>query len=323
MKLKKLLMVSAMVLTGSFMSAVEAAPDQINIAYVKDPFNLQNIVMKQHQSLEKEFQKDGIKINWVSINSGAQQAQAMAAGSLDVSAVMNTASLLMANGAGNKVLVATGVARPTQVFAVVGKAGQQMKIEDLKGKKVAGPKGTVLHQVLVAALKSKGMSINDVEFIQMDPGKAYAALMGKHVDAALLAASLIIKSNQAGAKTVVTADGLVNPLLVMAVSEKFAKENSAAKKHNSSMKWRKAFRKIIGTFEKFRISLDKRLLWKNPKQTLEVEFFLLSVALLFLGFDPAFVLATALFGQGFVERWNPFGFGSLWEIITNLFSFNK
>ena len=235
-------MVSAMVLTGSLMSAVEAAPDQINIAYVKDPFNLQNIVMKQHQSLEKEFQKDGIKINWVSINSGAQQAQAMAAGSLDVSAVMNTASLLMANGAGNKVLVATGVARPTQVFAVVGKAGQQMKIEDLKGKKVAGPKGTVLHQVLVAALKSKGMSINDVEFIQMDPGKAYAALMGKHVDAALLAASLIIKSNQAGAKTVVTADGLVNPLLVMAVSEKFAKENSAlleriVKVHRQTTKW--------------------------------------------------------------------------------------
>ena len=242
MKLKKLLMVSAMVLTGSLMSAVEAAPDQINIAYVKSPFNLQNIVMKQHQSLEKEFQKDGIKINWVSINSGAQQAQAMAAGSLDVSAVMNTASLLMANGAGNKVLVATGVARPTQVFAVVGKAGQQMKIEDLKGKKVAGPKGTVLHQVLVAALKSKGMSINDVEFIQMDPGKAYAALMGKHVDAALLAASLIIKSNQAGAKTVVTADGLVNPLLVMAVSEKFAKENSAlleriVKVHRQTTKW--------------------------------------------------------------------------------------
>ncbi|MBM6927733.1 ABC transporter substrate-binding protein [Parasutterella secunda] len=242
MKLKKLLMVSAMVLTGSLMSAVEAAPDQINIAYVKDPFNLQNIVMKQHQSLEKEFQKDGIKINWVSINSGAQQAQAMAAGSLDVSAVMNTASLLMANGAGNKVLVATGVARPTQVFAVVGKAGQQMKIEDLKGKKVAGPKGTVLHQVLVAALKSKGMSINDVEFIQMDPSKAYAALMGKHVDAALLAASLIIKSNQAGAKTVVTADGLVNPLLVMAVSEKFAKENSAlleriVKVHRQTTKW--------------------------------------------------------------------------------------
>ena len=150
MTLKKLLLVTAMVLTGS-LSAAQAATSEINVAYVKSPFNLQNIVMKQNQLLEKEFQKDGIKINWVSINSGAQQAQAMAAGSLDVSAVMNTASLLMANGAGNKIYIATGVARPTQVFAVVGKPGKQMKIEDLKGKKVAGPKGTALHQILVAA----------------------------------------------------------------------------------------------------------------------------------------------------------------------------
>ena len=242
MKLKKLLVVSAMVLAGSLSSLAQAATDQINIAYVKSPFNLQNIVMKQNQLLEKEFQKDGIKINWVSINSGAQQAQAMAAGSLDVSAVMNTASLLMANGAGNKIFVATGVARPTQVFAVVGKPGNQMKIEDLKGKKVAGPKGTALHQILVAALNSKGMNINDVEFLQMDLPKAQAALLGGHVDAALLAAGLVIKANAAGAKTLVTADGYVNPLLVMAVSEKFVKENKPlleriVKVHRQTTKW--------------------------------------------------------------------------------------
>lgn len=242
MKLKKLLVVSAMLLAGSLSSLAQAATDQINIAYVKSPFNLQNIVMKQNQLLEKEFQKDGIKINWVSINSGAQQAQAMAAGSLDVSAVMNTASLLMANGAGNKIFVATGVARPTQVFAVVGKPGNQMKIEDLKGKKVAGPKGTALHQILVAALNSKGMNINDVEFLQMDLPKAQAALLGGHVDAALLAAGLVIKANAAGAKTIVTADGYVNPLLVMAVSEKFVKENKPlleriVKVHRQTTKW--------------------------------------------------------------------------------------
>lgn len=241
MTLKKLLLVTAMVLTGS-LSAAQAATSEINVAYVKSPFNLQNIVMKQNQLLEKEFQKDGIKINWVSINSGAQQAQAMAAGSLDVSAVMNTASLLMANGAGNKIYIATGVARPTQVFAVVGKPGKQMKIEDLKGKKVAGPKGTALHQILVAALNSKGMNIKDVEFLQMDPAKAQAALLGGHVDAALLAAGLVIKANASGAKTIVTADGYVNPLLVMAASEKFVKENKPlleriVKVHRQTTKW--------------------------------------------------------------------------------------
>lgn len=166
----------------------------------------------------------------------------MAAGALDVSAVMNTASLLMANGADNRVYVATGVARPTQVFAIVGKPGQQMKVEDLKGKKVAGPKGTVLHQVLVAALQSKGLKASDVELIQMDIPKAHAALLGGHVDAALLAAGNIIQANAANAKTIATAQGYVDPLLVVAVSEKFAKENPQlleriVKVHRSTTKW--------------------------------------------------------------------------------------
>lgn len=242
MKLKNVMIVGAIAAVTAFSQAAFAAKGEINIAYVKSPFNLQNIVMKQHQLLEKEFKKDGIKVNWFSINSGAQQAQAMAAGALDVSAVMNTASLLMANGADNRVYIATGVARPTQVFAIVGKPGQQMKIEDLKGKKVAGPKGTVLHQVLVAALQSKGLKASDVELIQMDIPKAHAALLGGHVDAALLAAGNIIQANAANAKTIATAQGYTDPLLVMAVSEKFAKENPQlleriVKVHRSTTKW--------------------------------------------------------------------------------------
>ena len=47
MTLKKLLLVTAMVLTGS-LSAAQAATSEINVAYVKSPFNLQNIVMKQN-----------------------------------------------------------------------------------------------------------------------------------------------------------------------------------------------------------------------------------------------------------------------------------
>ena len=104
------------------------------------------------------------------INSGAVQGQAMASGDLDFSAVMNTASLLMAAGAGNPIAVATGVAHPKEIFAIVGKPGETLSVKDLKGKKVAGPKGTVLHQLLVAALLKEGMTINDVEFVNMDPG---------------------------------------------------------------------------------------------------------------------------------------------------------
>ena len=118
-------------------------------------------------------------------------------------------------------------------------------IMDLKGKKVAGPRGTVLHQLLVAALKKEGMTINDVEFISMDPGPALSALMAGSVDAALLAASAVIKAEENGCKTITTAKDLVNVNLVLTASESFAKNNSKAlnlvvKTHRAALEWIRA-----------------------------------------------------------------------------------
>ena len=94
MKLKNLFTAAAveagLCLTG--MSAVQAAPkmpESISITYVKSPFNLQNIVMKERGMLEDAFKAEGVKINWRVINSGAIQGQAMVSGDLDFSAVMN------------------------------------------------------------------------------------------------------------------------------------------------------------------------------------------------------------------------------------------
>lgn len=217
----------ASLLAGAFaISTAFAAelPKEINIVYVKAPFNLQNIVMKEKGMLEKAFEKDGVKVNWKNITSGSKQTQAMAGGSIDISAVMNTASLLMANGAGNKVLIATGVAHPADTFAIVGKPGSSFSVKDLKGKKIAGPKGTVLHQLLVAALAKEGLSINEVEFISMDQPSALSALLAGHIDGALLAASGVIKAENAGSKVITTAKDLVNVNLVTTVRADFAKK---------------------------------------------------------------------------------------------------
>ena len=153
MKLKSLLAAAGLAWLAA--GAHAAAPSEINISYVKAPFNLQSMVMREHKLLEKEFAADGIKINWHSINSGAQQAQAMAAGALDIGGVMNTTSVLLANAGGNPVKIAAGVSRPAQTFAIVTRPGLKLSIEQLRGKKIAGPRGTVLHQLLVAALASK------------------------------------------------------------------------------------------------------------------------------------------------------------------------
>lgn len=221
---------------------VSEAQDNVNISYVKSPFNLQLIVMKRLGLLEKELEPLGAGVTWHEINSGARQALAMASGDLDVGGVMNSTSIQMARGEGNPVHIAAGVSRPSGLFAIVGAKNGPASIRELKGMRVAGPKGTVLHQLLAAALAREGMGMEDIHFIQMEPPRAFAALLAGEVDAALLAAGLLLKAEEAGHNTLTTAEGLVVPKLVLAASDKFVKNHperlkAVIRAHDKAAEW--------------------------------------------------------------------------------------
>lgn len=196
---------------------------QLNISYVKSPFNLQIMVMKDRQMLEKAFAPEGIAIKWHAINSGAKQAEAMAAGSLDIASVMNTASVIIANSAGNEIDIIDIVSRPEQTFAVMVMDDGPRSVKDLSHCVVAGPKGTVLHQMLVAIQEKE--NLEDVQLVSMSLPQSQAALISKNVDAALLAGSLIIKTQNAGGRVLTTSEGYVTPLLVSAVPHRFAQNH--------------------------------------------------------------------------------------------------
>jgi len=204
-----------------FWAAPSLAAEVLNISYVKSPFNLQAIVMKEDGLLEKELAPLGVTVNWSEINIGTRQAQALATGSLDVAGVINTSSVIIARSEGYPIKIIAGVARPSDVFALVAKRGGATSIKELKGKTVAGPKGTVLHHLLAAALQKEGLSPADVRFLPMDIPQACSALLSGRVDAALLAASAVIAAQKEGAKVLTTATGLVEPKLVMAANENF------------------------------------------------------------------------------------------------------
>ena len=222
MKMPRFLMLAfALSLFAAQASAEEGV---LNISYVKSPFNLPMMAMKEHKILEKKLEPLGITVKWHDIDSGAQQATAMASGSLDVGGVLNTTSVQMANAEGNPVFIIAGASRPTDVFGLVGQENGAKNFRDLKGKTIAGPKGTVLHQLLVAGLAKEGMSINDVKFVQMGIPQSFAALMSGKVDAALIAAGALVKAEQAGKPIIATATGLVTPKLAMCAGKKFIDE---------------------------------------------------------------------------------------------------
>lgn len=93
--------------------------------------------------------------------------------------------------------------------------------ENLRGKKVAGPKGTILHQLLLAYLAKGNMTADDIEFINMGLPETAAALQNGTVDAGLLAGPVALGAIKNGAEVVTNGEGLVEGIIVTAVSSDF------------------------------------------------------------------------------------------------------
>lgn len=225
----------------SLVAQCQTWPQQLNITYVKAPFNIQNIVMKNQGLLEKEFAKEGIKINWIPIKAGLNQVRGMAAGEIDMVAAMNTSTLLIANSVGNRIVIVDGVAHPDDTFAIVAKP-EVKNIVDLKGRQIVGPKGTVLHHLLSAALKSSGVEMKDVNWVSMNLPASLTTLLGGRADAALLAAGGILAAEKAGFHALVKAKGLIETNLVLAARADFAKEypdvvRRVAKVNREALQW--------------------------------------------------------------------------------------
>jgi ABC-type nitrate/sulfonate/bicarbonate transport system substrate-binding protein len=199
-------------------------PRTINISYIESPFNLQIMVMRERRMLENAFAPLGITVRWLPLNSGAEQTQAMAAGSLDIAPVINSTSVILANAAGNPVQAAALVSRPRQMFALMTGPNGPRTIRELRGKTVAGPKGSVPHQMLLAALAKEGVRASDVRIIQMGLAEARTALLSNRVDAAFQVESRIIRNEEAGMRTLITADGYLTPLLFTVVRPAFARD---------------------------------------------------------------------------------------------------
>ncbi|RXL52052.1 ABC transporter substrate-binding protein, partial [Citrobacter sp. AAK_AS5] len=67
--------------------------------------------------------------------------------------------------------------RAPEAFTILAKNPAISSVKDLKGKKIVGPKGTLLHQLLIAALARDGLKPTDVEFLSMGLMEGVAAML--------------------------------------------------------------------------------------------------------------------------------------------------
>ncbi|MBU5306916.1 NrtA/SsuA/CpmA family ABC transporter substrate-binding protein [Clostridioides mangenotii] len=197
-------------------------PKEINVTYVKAPLNVPSILQKQDDLFGKEFRKENIKVNFHEITAGPDQTQALAAGEIDILHALGGTSAIIAASNGVDLEIINTYSRSPKGFMIVTNDDSIKSAKDLVGKKVAGPKGTILHQVLIAALNKDGKSIDDVEYLNMGIPEATAALSDDSVDAALVAGPAALKALNSGSKMVTSGEGLVDGVIVTAVSKTFA-----------------------------------------------------------------------------------------------------
>lgn len=132
---------------------------------------------------EKEFQKDGIKVQWNNFKgAGPAINESYANGLVDITWIGDLPGLIgKASRLDTKLVAMAGSQDNT--YLVVAPGSPAKSIADLKGKRIGFFKGTNLHLSIINVVKKYGFSEKDFRFVNMDGPVAYSALASGDIDA--------------------------------------------------------------------------------------------------------------------------------------------
>lgn len=201
-------------------TATETEPlDKLTFTYVTSPLNVPSIIEKDQGVFASTF--EGTEVEYAEITSGADQTQALASGDVQVLYAVGGTSVILsaANGADIKVL--NMYSRAPKAFCLFSTDESINSPEDLRGKSIAGPTGTNLHELLVQYLATADMTIDDVDYVNMSIPDAKAALDGGSIDVAMLGGAAAYNAQKAGYHKITDGDGLIKAIICVAVTKEF------------------------------------------------------------------------------------------------------
>ena len=133
--------------------------------------------------IEKEFQKDGIKIQWNNFKgAGPAINESFANGLVDITWIGDLPALIgKASRLDTKLIAFAGT--DDNAYLVVPPGSTAKSFADLKGKRIGFFKGTNLHLSIISTIKRQGFTEKDFRFVNTDGPVGYAALASGDLDA--------------------------------------------------------------------------------------------------------------------------------------------
>ena len=228
MKAKKALatLMTISMLAFSLTGWAEEVPETITVTFVSSPLNVPSIVEKNHEIFADTFSEIGVKtVEYSDLTSGADQTQALATGDIQFLYCVGATSVLLAAANDADIRIISMYSRSPKSFCLFSADDAINSPEDLKGKTVAGPVGTILHELLAAYLASGNLTIEDVNFVNSSIPDALAALSGGSADCALLAGAAAYNAANNGTHLVTNGEGLVEATITCATTQAFYDEH--------------------------------------------------------------------------------------------------
>ncbi len=150
-------------------------PVTLKVAYMPNYGSLWSVLTAQQKGY---FEEVGITVEMVEFADGPTIIAAMESGSIDVGYIGQGAHKLCINGQAS----IFALSHISNGDALIGGAGIT-KVEDLAGKKVAYSSGSSSEDILVNSLTAAGMTMDDIEAVDMDASAIVTAMLSGGVDA--------------------------------------------------------------------------------------------------------------------------------------------
>lgn len=149
------------------------------------------------------------RIEWSSFPNAAPLLEALNAGAIDTG-IGGDAAFIFAIGSGARIK-AVGAQRsrgPGPVLVVRGESPIRT-MDQIAGKRIATPRGSISHNLILAALEKQGRPLDAVQFAFLSPQDGQAAMQGGAVDGWAIWDPYAELAVRGGARIVTGGEGLV------------------------------------------------------------------------------------------------------------------
>ncbi len=177
-------------------------------------------------ALEAKLAPRGIKVSWSEFTSGPPLLEALGANALDFGTTGDVPPLFAQAAGGDLVYAAAAKGSKNGSAILVKKDSPIQTIADLKGRKVAFKRGSSAHNFTVKALRTAGLTLNDVEALDLGPQDAAPAFANGQFDAWVIwDPYFAIAEQDPNSRVLTTTAGIVDAWSFYEANGAFARNN--------------------------------------------------------------------------------------------------